>query len=701
MNVTTPCDASSRVKPEEMGLIQEWSGQLTGAESASTDGQTRWSDAVPFSFLCGDRSSREWITQGNAAIESGKGSHGKRTHVLRWRDGETGLACEMELAEFADFPALEWVVRLRNDGSADSPPVSGFKALDMVWRCARSGDLPELRRSLGSDGRHDDFQYQCRELRQSMWSKPCTVRMDTEQNNAFRKVRNGSCLPCDGRPSATWLPFFNLRTGEDGLILAVGWSGQWFAEFAHDGQGATRVTAGMEHLNSCLRPGETIRSPRLLVLYWQGDPIHGHNVLRRFLLAHHSPRGAEMPICNGAWGGAPTAGHLAAIAAIAEQRLPYDYYWIDAGWYGTSTKPCRNVFEGEWGITGDWRVNPHYHPGGLKPISQAAHAAGMKFLLWIEPERARQGTPVTLEHPEWFLHRTSAAPRPNEDVLLDLGHPKAWQWAVDTVSSLITENGIDGYREDFNVDPSPFWRQADREGRKGMVEMRFVEGLYAFWDELRRRHPHLLIDNCASGGRRLELEMLGRSVALWRSDYNCFPGADPDGTQLHTLGLHLWLPQNAISPPPATADDYQVRSCYSAGFVLSLRKFGIDGGTEGVPWESFRRWLGEARRLRPLFAGDFYPLTPATAEPTAWLAYQLLVPATGDGAVVAFRRPASPQAAATFQLRDLPDGTYALEDVDTGATWQAAGADLRTAGLSLSMPEPRSSRIVFFRRSRS
>ena len=150
MNVTTPCDASSRVKPDEMGLIQAWSGQLTGAESASTDEPTRWSDPVPFSFLCGDRSSREWITQGNAVTESGKGSNGKRTQVLRWRDGETGLTCELELTEFRDVPAIEWVVRLRNDGPAESPPVSSFNALDIVWRCARAGEVPELRRSLGS-----------------------------------------------------------------------------------------------------------------------------------------------------------------------------------------------------------------------------------------------------------------------------------------------------------------------------------------------------------------------------------------------------------------------------------------------------------------------------------------------------------------------------------------------------------------------
>ncbi|OGV71675.1 MAG: hypothetical protein A3K19_20560 [Lentisphaerae bacterium RIFOXYB12_FULL_65_16] len=703
---------SSSVTPDEMEFIQSWIRRLTdpsaGTGGVSAAGAARHSDGAPFSFACGLRSSREWLKPEDAKIQHGEWCGGKRIRTLRWADRETSIACEMELTEFSEFPAMEWVVRVRNVGGSDSDPVCDFKALDIVWKGAKEGEMPELRRSLGSDGRHDDFQYLRDELRQSMWNAPRTIRMDSAHNETFRKVRNGSAsfALTDGRPSATWLPFFNLRTGEDGLISALGWSGQWFAEFAHDGKGTTTVSAGMEHLALKLRPGEAIRSPRILLLYWKGEPVHGHNVLRQFLLEFHSPRIdgklAEMPICNGAWGGTPTQGHLDTISAIAQHGLPYDYYWVDAGWYGTSTKPCPDVFHGEWGITGDWRVNRNYHPDGLKPISDAAHKAGMKFLLWIEPERARYGTPVTLEHPDWFFRRGTEAPKPNEDLLLDLGNPAAWQWAVETVSTLIAENGIDCYREDFNTDPSPFWRNADAEGRKGIVEMRFIEGLYAFWDELRRRHPGLLIDNCASGGRRIELETISRSVALWRTDYNCFPFMNPDASQVHGAGLHMWLPLNATSPMAKSGDTYQVRSAYSAGLVFSVDEFGLrDWHAPDFPWDWLRKMIDEAKRLRPCFYGDFYPLTPCVIHPESWLAYQLLIPGKCEGAILAFRRAESPMGSATFQLCGLPEGTYELEDADSGKTWQATGEELRTAGLALNMPEPRSSRIVLYRRPRS
>lgn len=681
----------------EMQLVQAWLDSWIGAPAAESD---RHSMDAPFSFTCGNRSSRDWLQVAAARRATGDWIGDRRLHQLCWRDAVTGIFCVVELTEFRDFPALEWVIRLRNDGPAETEAIANFKALDIFWKRALPGDMPELRRAYGSDGRYDDFQYVCDELRQSMWDAGRTIRMDSATNTAFRAVRNGSPKWAlnDGRTSATWLPFFNLRTGGDGLFCALGWSGGWFAEFAHDGNGKVAIAAGMEHLELKLRPGEEIRSPRVVLLYWQGTPLHGHNSWRQFVLQHCSPRingvFAEVPICNGSWGGTPTPGHLDSIDALARQGLPYDYYWMDAGWYGTSTKPCPSVFEGEWAVTGDWRVNRLYHPDGLKPVSEAAHKAGMKFLLWIEPERAIYGTPVTLEHPEWFLGYSSTTKK-GDALLLNLGHPDAWRWAVETVSGLITENGVDCYREDFNIDPSRHWAQADEPGRKGWTEICFVTGLYAFWDELVRRHPGLLIDNCASGGRRLELETIRRSLALWRTDYNCFPHATAEASQVHTAGLQLWLPLNSTSPMAQPGDTYMVRSAYSAGLILSVQEFGLRAmNAPDFPWDWFRQRLGEARRLRPYFRGDYYPLTPVAFNAEAWLAYQLLLPDTQEGAVLAFRRPQSPLVSAAFQLQGLnPQATYEFTDADTGRCSILTGKD----ALTIATDAPRTSRLLFYR----
>ncbi|MFH1572053.1 MAG: hypothetical protein ABIL09_28945, partial [Gemmatimonadota bacterium] len=195
------------------------------------------------------------------------------------------------------------------------------------------------------------------------------------------------------------------------------------------------------------------------------------------------------------------------------------------------------------------------------------------------------------------------------------------------------------------------------------------------------------------------LETIGRSVALWRTDYNCFPFMNPDASQVHTAGLSLWLPLNSTSPFTRPGDTYQVRSAFSSGLVLNLEEFGLSNcRAPDFPWDWYRRMILEARRLRPCFLGDFYPLTPGGFDPAAWLAYQLLVPGTQEGAVLTFRRPESPMAGATYQLRGLQTaGQYELEDADSGRTWQAAGRDLMTAGLAIAIDTPRASRLLFYR----
>ncbi|MFZ4396510.1 MAG: alpha-galactosidase, partial [Kiritimatiellia bacterium] len=211
-------------------------------------------------------------------------------------------------------------------------------------------------------------------------------------------------------------------------------------------------------------------------------------------------------------------------------------------------------------------------------------------------------------------------------------------------------------------------------------------------------HPGLLIDNCASGGRRLELETVSRSVALWRTDYNCFPHTQADASQVHTAGLHFWLPLNATSPMAQPGDTYQVRSAYSAGLVLNVEEFGLrDCKQPDFPWDWFQQRILEAKRLRPYFYGDYYPLTPCSIDPQAWLAYQLLLPARQEGAVLAFSRAESPMTSAGLQLQGLDAmRMYTFECADSGKRWQVNGQELMTKGLAISLDIPRTSRLLFF-----
>jgi alpha-galactosidase len=308
---------------------------------------------------------------------------------------------------------------------------------------------------------------------------------------------------------------------------------------------------------------------------------------------------------------------------------------------------------------GNWRINKTPHPNGLKPISDAAHAKGMKYLLWFEIERAVVGTPLTVEHPDWFIGEVGVnfgghVDRPYVKYrLLDMGNAEARRYMVDWVSEFITTQGIDIFRQDCNFDLGSLWPLADAPNRQGMAEIRYAEGLLEFWDELRRRHPHLILDVTQRG----DLETISRALDLTRSDYPVSPDADPIASQMSTQGLAYWRPHFGTMIQTRPRDTYHFRSAACPGLVFS--PFNVAGTREQVgkfiapdfPFDWLRAMVEQLKRVRPYYYFDYYPLAPCTAKGDCpiqeskercaaweWAAWQFNRPEEGDGIVQAFRR---------------------------------------------------------------
>lgn len=685
---------SSKPTDAEMAFVAKWKGFLLKQGPADAG---RYVADLPFSFRCGERSSREWVKIETANIQSADWQADQtRLHTLTWKDDKTSLACEMKLTEFRDFPAFQWTVYIRNDGQNDSPKVHDFWGIDTYWHAA-DGAMPILHRSVGSPGHEEDFQFRSEIMHSSMWDKRRRLAMDSAVNAAWAQA-NSYLIPHDKRSSAIWLPFFNYQTGGDGLITGLGWSGAWRAYFDHQGGGKSTILAGVENFDSILHPGESVRSTLNLALYWQGELLHAQNMFRKLVLQHYSPRISgklvEPPISGVVWGGIPSKEHLEIIEKIKQYKLPLDVYWFDAGWYGTGTVPSYTVFEGDWGpMAGDWRPNPNWHNGTLKPVSDAAHAAGMKFLVWVEPARALHGRPITLEHPEYFLTGNADGKiRDGQTLLLDLGKPESLKWAIDVVGGLVRDYNIDWYEEDFNIEPNPYLEKAAEPNRWGMNEMRFIEGHFAFWDALLKQFPNLAILNCASGGRRIDLETIARGQPLWRSDYNCFPEATAESTQDHSYGIQHWLPiQGSMIRGWSIYDKYEARCALSPGMENALV-----GKTE-PEWLQTKANIVQAQRCKKYFFGDYYPLTNQQRSPAAWSAYHLYLPAEQEGMILALRRDKSDVRSMTFDLLTIdPAKQWKFEDYDSGKTWTVSGQEIREKGFEIVIPNRRDSRLIFY-----
>lgn len=634
----------------------------------------------PFSFVLDGKNSDEFLLKWDYKSEKATTRDPLTEEtVFTYTDPQSGLQVRCFVTCFKDFNAIEWVLKFSNNSGKDSPLLEKAAVISQIFSGEEDGNYI-LHHNKGSNADRADFQ---------------------PVDETLVQGKNVYLTPSGGRSSDnTAFPFFNLEMpGNKGIVAAVGWTGKWYADIVQTSAKAVQLRSGMEKMQLSLYPGEEIRTPKICLLFWKGeDRMVGHNQFRQFILAHHSRKidghFAEYPLSGSFDYGDPapcgeynclTADY--AIALVKRYRhfkvLP-ELFWLDAGWY---TGCGWDKEKGEWWQNvGNWSVDKERFPDGLKPVADAVHAAGAKFMVWFEPERVRPGTQIDREHPEWLTKIKG-----RDDFLFNLGDKDARVWLTDLISGIIEKEGIDYYRQDFNFDPMPYWETANKPGRVGMAEIRHIEGLYAFWDSLLVRFPKLLIDNCASGGRRIDLETTTRSAPLWRTDYQY---GEPNGYQAHTYGLNFYLPIHGTAI--YKTDSYTFRSGLGGTAVLNWEVTG----RESEPIPAIQKRIRDYLALRPYFYGDYYPLTGSktTTRDNAWLAYQLNRPDKGDGIVVAFRRKESGEESIRIKLGGLETNSrYTVEMEDYGVRFEKSGKELMN-GMDISIPLRPASLLIKYNR---
>ena len=610
--------------------------------------------ALPFSFVYDGHSSDELLAVWPKKAARNRLDASRTRHTLTWTDPRTSLEVRCVAVEYADFPVAEWTVFFKNTGQADTPMLENLQALDARFERGAEGEFT-------LHGNKGDW---------------CVPQSYEPYHRTLGPNSRESFAPDGGRPTngpRGW-PYFNLQTPGGGLIFAIGWPGQWACSFIRDDQRSLRVVAGQQVTHLFLKPGEEIRTPLIAALFWKGtDTVRAQNLWRRWFLAHNIPRlnGRPPPTmlqmqCYRTFEKGGEKDLYDTVEEFNQNGIPFDLCWRDAGWY-----PCK----GSWPNTGTWELDATRYPHGFRPFSDWLHAQGKKLIVWFEPERVGdKASWLAKNHPDWLLSGT----------LLNLGNPDAWHWLVEHIDTLLREQGIDYYRQDFNMDPLPNWRANDTPDRRGMTEMKHVMGYLAFWDELRRRHPGLLIDSCASGGRRNDLETLRRSVPLLRSDYQ-FGHEATMPNQGHTYGISSWIPYYGSGC--AFTDPYSARS-----YIMPCSGYG---GTNAAT----RLAYDECRSVAPFMLGDYYPLTPYSIQPTDWIAWQFDRPDLGGGVIQAFRRDQNESPMQVLRLTGLaPSAKYEVTDLDGGAPKTMSGRDLMERGLLMDIKSQPGSTVIFYQR---
>jgi alpha-galactosidase len=656
---------ATSVAPQEMSDAHGWT-------------EANWNGSapnLPFSFVYDGRPSADCLRDWQPTRASRVLDEARVEHILTWTEPRTGVVLRCVGIEYRDFATVEWTLYFKNTGSHPTPLLEKIQALELQLERDAAGEF-QLHHNIGSPADGNDYG----------------PLQTTLRPKASKRLGGAG-----GRPTNTDWSYFNVEWPGRGVIVSVGWPGQWAAELTRDAGRALHIRAGQELTHLKLTPGEEIRSPLMVLQFWRGDWIRSQNLWRRWMMAHSMPKpGGQLPPPQLVASSsrqfdemikANETNQIAFINRYLEEDIKLDYWWMDAGWYVHHG--------GGWPRVGTWEVDTNRFPHGLRAVADHAHRNGLKILVWFEPERVAAGTWLTENHPEWILGGAKGG-------LLNLGNDEARRWLTEHVDRLITEQGIDLYRQDFNMDPLEFWRKNDAPDRQGITEIKHVTGYLAYWDELRRRHPNMLIDSCASGGRRNDLETMRRAVPLWRSDY----AYEAIGHQCMTYGISLWLPYHGTGtvasrnapyygsgPTPVEPYAFWSNTTPSLGCGFDMRVPQLD-------YAALRRLFGQWRRISPNYYGDFYPLTPWSRDASVWIAWQFDRPEVGEGVVQVFRRDQSFYESARLKLKGLDaQARYTVTDLDhPEAKREFAGRELTDQGLLLSPSTEGSALVLLYQK---
>ena len=493
-------------------------------------------------------------------------------------------------------------------------------------------------------------------------------------------------------PFGNGAAWFAVRDTGDGAGLFGGWewSGTGTVSILADRRSPGIVTLGVGfadgHFLHDLAPGDSFTAPAGFVGLFSGGWDDASQATRRLVDRHLAP---PLPDPTFPWVGFDTWGYgigidqgLVNVLIDRAADLGAETFTVDAGWMQR---------------IGDWRPRTGAFDDGIDVLSAHAHARGLHFGLWMAFGVADPVSDVVQTHPDWVA-TDDGDPIPGDfgSVMLCLANPDVQAWVISEIDRVVNQYGVDWLLHDFGVVAA--CTNPVHGHQSGDGEWATAAGYYAILDEVRRRHPKLVIENCWNGGSMLDFGMVRRHDTSNTSDYNsAFSG------RRGVFGTTYFLPPRYAGKyigDDGTPPDYRFASGLAGGPLIFM---GQPTTWDAVTTAAAERAAALFKELRPVLRDA--TLTHLSADP-AWNGWDGLMcwsPSRGEGILLAFRGesdyasltlyPSALGAAASVDLQcdtTLGDGTLAggqLQQTNSGRA-------LATSGVEVLIPAPDGAAIV-------
>ena len=360
----------------------------------------------------------------------------------------------------------------------------------------------------------------------SAWSAEGLLQSESVEKLHLERSWTGHALRVEkfgqigSMPVRQWFPFL---AAED-TVAGVTWAMQLACPSSWQGEirrkdDCLSLMLGLPdedygHWCKTLQPGESFESPEAYLTVGEGGVDAVSQRLLSVQRENWLRREAELPVmfneyCT-TWG-VPSHENMVKIADCLRGH-GIDIMVMDAGWYAKG--------DGGWSdCGGDWEPNEtRLFPMGLKATADAIRGAGMKPGIWFEPETCAPGSDI-FKREDMLLKRRGTVIDTDNRRFLDMRREEVQSYLRERVTGLLQRCGFEYIKVDYNDCIGVGCDDPDSLG-EGLRQN--MQGTLRFLRDMRAAVPGLYIENCASGGHRLEPSLMAATdMASFSDAHEC------------------------------------------------------------------------------------------------------------------------------------------------------------------------------------